>query len=49
LSWETFCNYAVLYSVDTDKLFDRRGEVTLERRRAIRALIKELFLLNSTD
>jgi hypothetical protein len=35
--------------VQSALLFGRRGRITLERRRAIRAKIRALFLLNATD
>ena len=49
LNWETFCDCSVLYSVKSAELFDQRGHVTLERRRQIRSLIRELFCLGATD
>ena len=49
LSWETFCDCAVFYSVKSADLFNQLGHVTLERRRAIRAKVRDLFLLNATD
>src|SRR2546425_8953110 len=44
LDWETFCDCSVMYAVKSDLLFNRRGRVTLERRRAIRSLVRETFL-----
>jgi len=49
MDWETFCDCSTLYAVKSPLLFGKRGRVTLERRRAIRAKIRELFLLNATD
>jgi mRNA-degrading endonuclease toxin of MazEF toxin-antitoxin module len=49
MDWETFCDCSTLYAVQSALLFGRRGRVTLERRRAIRAKIRALFLLNATD
>jgi hypothetical protein len=49
MDWETFCDCSHIYSVESAQLFGQRGHVTLERRRAIRALIRDLFLLWGTD
>jgi hypothetical protein len=49
MDWETFCDCSHIYSVEAAQLFGRRGHVTLERRRAIRTLLKEMFRLNATD
>jgi hypothetical protein len=49
MDWETFCDCSRMYLVDTRALFDRRGHVTLDRRRAIRAKIRDLFRLAATD
>jgi mRNA-degrading endonuclease toxin of MazEF toxin-antitoxin module len=49
LDWETFCDCSVIYAVKSDLLFNKRGRVTLERRRAIRALVRDMFLLSDTD
>jgi hypothetical protein len=49
MDWETFCDCSIFYVVESAKLFGKRGRVTLERRRALRALIRETFLLNVTD
>jgi mRNA-degrading endonuclease toxin of MazEF toxin-antitoxin module len=49
MDWETFCDCSVLYSVKAKDLFGKRGRVTPERRRQIRALLRDVFLLNATD
>ena len=49
LDWESFCDCSLMYSVESARLFGRRGRVTLERRRAIREKIRDLFLLMDTD
>ena len=49
LNWETFCDCSILWSVPTAGISAKRGRVTLERRRAIRAKVRDLFLLNATD
>ena len=49
MDWETFCNCAVIYAVNSAELFSKRGRVTLERRRAIRAMLRNTFLLSNTD
>jgi hypothetical protein len=38
-----------MYSVESAKLFGKRGRVTFERRRAIRQKIRDLFLLMEDD
>ena len=47
--WETFCNCAVIYLVPAAALFGRRGRVSLERRRAIRSKVRDLFRLAASD
>jgi hypothetical protein len=49
MDWETFCDCSIMYAVKSDLLFNRRGHVTLERRRAIRATLRDLFRLAATD
>ena len=49
LDWETFCDCSTLFSVPSAGLFSQRGHVTLDRRRAIRAKIRDLFRLAATD
>ena len=49
MDWETFCDCSCLYVVKSADLFDRRGHVTLERRRQIRAKIRDIFRLSSAD
>jgi hypothetical protein len=49
MDWETFCDCSCLYAVKSADLFGKRGHVTLERRRRIRANIRSLFLLSATD
>ncbi|HEY3761051.1 MAG TPA: type II toxin-antitoxin system PemK/MazF family toxin [Verrucomicrobiae bacterium] len=47
--WETFCNCSTIFLVPSEKLFGKRGKVTLERRRQIREKIRGLFRLNEMD
>lgn len=47
--WETFCDCSILYSVPASGLFAQRGRVTLERRRQIRAKVRDLLRLTATD
>ena len=47
--WETFCDCSRMYLLDTNALFGRRGRVSLDRRRAIRAKIRDVFRLAATD
>lgn len=49
MDWETFCDCSTIYAVRSDALFGKRGHVGLERRRAIRSTIRDLFLLAATD
>jgi mRNA-degrading endonuclease toxin of MazEF toxin-antitoxin module len=49
LDWETFCDCATMYAVKSDQLFGRVGRVSLERRRAIRAKVRDLFRLQASD
>ena len=49
LDWETLCDCSTMYAVRSDQLFGRRGRVSLERRRAIRAKLRDLFRLQATD
>ena len=49
MDWETFCDCSCLYAVRSADLFGKRGRVSLERRRAIRQQIRDLFLLMDTD
>ena len=48
-NWETFCDCSIMWVVDSSKLIRQRGHVVLERRRAIRAKLRDLFLLQATD
>jgi mRNA-degrading endonuclease toxin of MazEF toxin-antitoxin module len=49
MDWETFCDCSCLYAVKSADVFGKRGRVTLERRRQIRANIRSVFLLSATD
>lgn len=49
MDWVSFCDCSCLYAVKSADLFGQRGRVTLERRRAIREKIRDLFLLMDTD
>lgn len=49
MDWETFCDCSSMYLVPAAALFGKRGEVSLERRRAIRAMLRDLFRLSATD
>jgi hypothetical protein len=49
MDWETFCDCSVFYAVPTQQLFGKRGRVTLERRRALRARIRDVFRLAASD
>lgn len=47
--WETFCDCSRMYLVAAAALSGKRGRVSLERRRAIRAKIRDVFRLAATD
>ena len=49
MDWESFCDCSILYTLPSAKLFGRRGRVSLERRRQIRAKVRDLLRLNATD
>jgi hypothetical protein len=49
MDWETFCDCSIMLSIPAASLFGKRGRVTLERRRAIRATLRDTFLLSATD
>ena len=49
MDWETFCDCSCLYAVKSSALLGKRGRVTLERRRQIRAKIRSIFLLAADD
>ncbi|PWU14494.1 MAG: hypothetical protein C5B50_17135 [Verrucomicrobia bacterium] len=49
MDWETFCDCSLMYSVESALLFGRRGMVVLERRRAIRTMLRDVFRLLATD
>jgi mRNA-degrading endonuclease toxin of MazEF toxin-antitoxin module len=49
LDWETFCDCSILWSVDATRLKRRRRHVCIERRRAIRGMIRDMFDLSATD
>jgi mRNA-degrading endonuclease toxin of MazEF toxin-antitoxin module len=49
MDWESFCDCSTMYAVKSDQLLGCRGRVTLERRRAIRAKLRDVFRLGATD
>lgn len=49
MDWESFCDCSTFFSVPTAGLFNQRGHVSLERRRAIRGKIRDVFRLAATD
>jgi hypothetical protein len=49
MDWETFCDCSMFWSVPATSLFGKRGVVCLERRRAIRAKLRDVFRLTATD
>lgn len=46
---ETFCDCSAMYLVPTAALYNKRGRVSLERRRAIRSKLRDVFRLAATD
>jgi mRNA-degrading endonuclease toxin of MazEF toxin-antitoxin module len=49
MDWETLCDCSCMYAVKTADLFGKRGRVSLERRRQIRAKVRDIYLLSATD
>ena len=49
MDWETLCDCGNFYSIPAAGLFNKRGRVSLERRRQIRGKIRDLFRLAATD
>jgi mRNA-degrading endonuclease toxin of MazEF toxin-antitoxin module len=49
MDWETLCDCGIFYSIPSAGLFNKRGRVSLERRRQIRGNIRDLFRLAATD
>jgi hypothetical protein len=49
LDWGTFCDCSTLFSVPAAALFNKRGHVSLERRRALRSKIRDVFRLAAMD
>ena len=49
LDGETFCDCSIMWVVQSRQLVKKRGRVTLDRRRAIRAVLRNIFLLLATD
>ena len=49
MDWETFCDCSVMYAVPIAGLFGKRGLVGLERRRAIRTVLRDMFRLGASD
>jgi hypothetical protein len=49
LDWESFCDCSIMYAIPVDRLFGKRGPVSLERRRAIRAKLRDVFRLAAMD
>jgi len=49
LSWETFCDCSILWSIESAGLERKLGIVSPDRRNAIRDRIRDMLLLNSRD
>ena len=49
MDWETFVDCAAIWMVESDKLFGQRGQVTLERRNAIRDKLRDIYRLSARD
>ena len=49
LNWETFCDCSIMWVVERSSLSHKCGRVTLERRRTIRAALRDTFLLLASD
>ena len=49
LDWETFCDCSAMWLTASDTLIRKRGQVTLERRNAIRDKLRDIFRLSARD
>lgn len=49
MDWETFCDCSIIWAVDSALLFGKRGQVTPERRNAIRDKVRDIFRLSARD
>jgi hypothetical protein len=49
LDWETFVVCSQIWLIESSSLFGYRGRVSLERRNAIRAKIRDIYRLSATD
>lgn len=49
LDWETFCDCSILYAIPSANLLVKRGQVTSERRNAIRDKVRDLLRLAARD
>lgn len=47
--WETFVDCSIMYAVESEKLFGKRGRVSLARRNAIRDKLRDIFRLLARD
>ena len=45
LDWESFCDCSILWVAESALLRRHRGQVTVDRRNAIRDLVRDSFLL----
>ena len=45
LDWETFCDCSIMWVAESDALTRRRGSVSEERQREIKAHLRDFFLL----
>ena len=49
MDWETFVNCSAMWLVASADLFGKRGQVTPERRNAIRDKLRDIFRLAARD
>ena len=49
LDWETFCRCGIVLVIETAKVGRQRGQITLERRNAIRDKIRDIFRLTAWE
>ena len=49
MDWETFVDCSSMWLVDADKLFGKRGQVSLERRNQIRDKLRDTYRLSARD
>lgn len=49
MDWETFCDCSIIWAVPSEKLINKRGQISLERRNAIRDKLRDMLRLAARD